>query len=204
MNETTTNQSVRYGRLKLLALLAIFVAPLVAATLMHRHYNSGGEFAVSVNGEIISPAYPLEDFSLNDATRNVVVDREWMLSKWTLVYFTGSTCDAVCEQNIYHMRQIHISLGKQSHRFQRLVSGSSLDDVRRFVGDDYPKLMLAAPLNGRLLGQVVEAEADLPEQPDSMYLVDPHGNVMMRFSAEQDPKGVLSDIKRALKASRIG
>jgi cytochrome oxidase Cu insertion factor (SCO1/SenC/PrrC family) len=37
-----------------------------------------------------------------------------------------------------------------------------------------------------------------------VYLVDPNGNVMMRWDAAQDPKGMLRDLERLLRASQIG
>ena len=37
-----------------------------------------------------------------------------------------------------------------------------------------------------------------------IYLADPHGNMMMRWPANPDPKRMLEDLKRLLKASQIG
>ena len=37
-----------------------------------------------------------------------------------------------------------------------------------------------------------------------LYIVDPLGNLMMRFDARQNPKGLLSDLKKLLKLSHIG
>ncbi len=49
----------------------------------------------------------------------------------------------------------------------------------------------------------------LPAQPgarieDSLFLVDPLGNLMMRFPKEPDPKKMSSDLKKLLKYSHIG
>ncbi len=37
-----------------------------------------------------------------------------------------------------------------------------------------------------------------------LYLVDPLGNVMMRFPANADPRRMQKDLERLLKASQIG
>jgi sugar lactone lactonase YvrE len=37
-----------------------------------------------------------------------------------------------------------------------------------------------------------------------LYLVDPHGNVMMRWPATADRKRMLKDLERLLRASQIG
>jgi hypothetical protein len=44
-----------------------------------------------------------------------------------------------------------------------------------------------------------------PQDPShSIYVVDPLGNLMMRFDARENPKGLLSDMKKLLKLSHIG
>jgi len=37
-----------------------------------------------------------------------------------------------------------------------------------------------------------------------IYLVDPLGNLMLRFPAQVDPKGMMKDLRLLLKASQIG
>ena len=39
---------------------------------------------------------------------------------------------------------------------------------------------------------------------DHIYLVDPLGNLMMRFPRDPDPARMIKDLKRLLKYSRIG
>ena len=39
---------------------------------------------------------------------------------------------------------------------------------------------------------------------DHIYLVDPLGNLMMRFPREPDPSRVIKDLQRLLKASGFG
>ena len=40
--------------------------------------------------------------------------------------------------------------------------------------------------------------------PDHIYVVDPLGNLMMRFPRDPDPSLMIKDLQRLLKASRIG
>jgi hypothetical protein len=37
-----------------------------------------------------------------------------------------------------------------------------------------------------------------------LYIVDPLGNLMMRFDVAQNPKGLKSDLEKLLKLSHIG
>ena len=48
--------------------------------------------------------------------------------------------------------------------------------------------------------------AQFPRQDaaHTIYVIDPLGNLMMRFDARQNPKGLLTDIEKLLKLSHIG
>jgi len=45
------------------------------------------------------------------------------------------------------------------------------------------------------------AEHDLG---DHIFLIDPRGNLMLRFPRDADPSGVIKDLRRLLKYSAIG
>ena len=51
---------------------------------------------------------------------------------------------------------------------------------------------------------LAQLPADLPRDGTEILLIDPLGNLMMRFPLSDDPKGMLEDIKKLLKLSRIG
>jgi cytochrome oxidase Cu insertion factor (SCO1/SenC/PrrC family) len=207
VSETIDPGKVRRGRIILVAIVAIFLLPFIAASIMYQQ-NRGGEVPeLSSNGELIWPAVPLSPFSLHDARTTDTIDLDWVKNRWTLVYLSGDRCDAVCTQNIYHMRQIHIALGKEAHRVQRLAISDRPDSIATFIGDDYPRLNLASGSASdlkALYGQFHQAVREMPVQVESLFLVDPLGNLMMRFSPDLDPGGILKDIKRALRASQIG
>ena len=38
----------------------------------------------------------------------------------------------------------------------------------------------------------------------SIFIVDPRGNLMMRYDANADPKGLREDLKQLLELSHIG
>jgi cytochrome oxidase Cu insertion factor (SCO1/SenC/PrrC family) len=40
--------------------------------------------------------------------------------------------------------------------------------------------------------------------PGTIYLLDPNGNMMMRYDEKATSKGMLKDIKKLLKISNIG
>lgn len=117
--------------------------------------------------------------------------------KWTMVTFDAAACDAYCEKKLYFMRQVRRSQGKEMERVERMwvvTDGGA------------PRRELVAAIEGT---HVVKASSDLLKafpgnHADHIYMVDPLGNLMMRFPREPEPGKMIRDLKRLLKYSRIG
>ncbi|HEY9532031.1 MAG TPA: cytochrome C oxidase subunit I [Burkholderiales bacterium] len=114
--------------------------------------------------------------------------------KWVLVTFDSAACDAYCEKKLYYMRQVRRAQGKDQGRIERLwviTDGAS------------PRPGLVAALEGTRLSST--SPGDFPgERTQHIYLVDPLGNLMMRFPPDPDPSKMLKDLQRLLKYSAVG
>ena len=93
------------------------------------------------------------------------------------------------------MRQMRLALGRNASRVDRVLLLGGADAK-------------PAPPAG-FEGMSVIATTGLPHggpigDADHIYLVDPNGNVMMRWPASPDMKRMLKDLERLLKASQIG
>jgi cytochrome oxidase Cu insertion factor (SCO1/SenC/PrrC family) len=176
-----------------------FVAPVVVAYVM---YFSGAITTYSNNGEILNPIVDVADFKLKD-DKNVSVSREALTRKWRLISFVGAECDEACNARLYDSRQVHKSLGKDQERVERLIvhlepAGSALSGL---IKSDYPKAINVYG-SEKIISDVLGAGAGISN--NEIYLVDPIGNVMMRFSNELTKKEIKSDLKKLLKVSQIG
>jgi hypothetical protein len=82
-----------------------------------------------------------------------------------------------------------------------LVAAKDLEPMRQVrlaLGRDAPRVaIVVAPA-----ADLARAGAAIDER--HIYLVDPHGNLMMRWPASPDLKRMLDDLKRLLRASQIG
>ena len=117
--------------------------------------------------------------------------------RWVLVQFDGGACGAWCERKLYIMRQLRRAQGKEMQRVERLWL---LTDA---VG---PRAELLAAIEGTVVAPA-GALADFPAEgsvTDHIYLVDPLGNLMMRFPRDPDPMRMIKDLQRLLKASSFG
>lgn len=114
--------------------------------------------------------------------------------KWVLVMFDRAACDAYCEKKLYLMRQVRRAQGKDMDRVERLWA---------LTDDGKPQARLLEAIEGTRLAQL--GPADFPGPlADHIYLVDPHGNLMLRFPRDPDPTRMIKDLQRLLKYSRIG
>lgn len=111
--------------------------------------------------------------------------------KWVLVSADAAACDAHCERKLYFMRQVRRAQGKEMDRIERLWLVS---------GPGAPRAALLAAHEGMHVARV----ADSPFSAEHIYLVDPLGNLMMRFPRDPDPSRVIKDLQRLLKYSRVG
>jgi hypothetical protein len=119
--------------------------------------------------------------------------------KWVLVQFDGGACDAACERKHYFMRQVRRAQGRDMARVERLWV---VTDAARPAG-----ALLAAIEGTAIVFEGGALAASFPAErsaSDHIYLVDPLGNLMMRFPREPDPSRVIKDLQRLLKASGFG
>jgi len=192
------------SRMKLIALLSCFAVPLLIAALWLAWVRiNGGDLGLSARGELIQPAVPLKPFTLAErGARNF--DQEAFRGIWTLLYAPVGECTEVCEKNIYHMRQVRLSLVHRMTRVQRALVLESDQQVNPDLLAEHEGLRVLTGDKSALMDQFRDAQAGMEERQDALYLIDPMGNLMMRFPADLDPKSMLKDIKHLLKVSRIG
>lgn len=150
------------------------------------------------HGELIEP-HPLPEarLSLTDG-RPFRLDS--YRGKWVLVHADSGACGESCRQQLYYMRQVRLAQGANQTRIERVWL---LTDDRRPPADIAPlyegvDVVRAA---GSPLVAALPAERD---PSDHVYLLDPLGNLMLRFPRDPDPRGMIKDLQRLLKVSRIG
>lgn len=114
--------------------------------------------------------------------------------KWVFVTFDAAACDAYCERKLYFMRQVRTAQGKDQGRVERLWV---------ITDGGAPRPEILAAFAGTRISRL--RPEGFPGDPvDHIYLVDPLGNLMMRFPRDPDPSKMLKDLQRLLKYSQVG
>ena len=190
--------ATRSGRWKMLAVLLVCASPVVASYFTYYVVRPEGRRNF---GELIEPQRPLPAL----ATRTLD-GRPGQLTalkdQWLLLSVAGGACEAGCEQNLYFQRQLRESLGREKERLDRVWLVSDDAPVRAALR---PALASATVLRVAPAGLAQWlAPAAGRRLQDHLYLVDPLGNLMMRFPADMDAPAAARakrDLDRLLRAS---
>ena len=180
-------------RAKLLLLAALFLLPVLASFLAWRFLDAK---PTANYGELIA-ARPVtaQPFEGADGQRFTF---EALRGRWLLVASDSGDCPEACREKLAAMRQVRLALGRKASRVERVFV---VDDVRATDGasfDAFQGMHVAVTPRGLTL------PAGAANDRAHVYLVDPRGNVMMRWPARPDQRRMLKDLERLLKASQIG
>jgi hypothetical protein len=192
MNSMTKN------RLKLVFIASLFALPVMTAWLVFSNpqWLEGGE--TKNHGELISPAIPskISDFVITSNDTNI----DHLKGRWVLVHldFNGN-CNADCEKSVHMLKQLHTLLNKDSDRLERVYFDKSTVSNLSLTNDEKLTVLKWNDTNIVALKQLVQELKD-----DDMLLIDPLGNIMMKYHHDADPYGIQKDFKLLFKASQIG
>lgn len=188
MSEGKAPRGRAWGRLQLILILLVVVGPMLLATGMYKLQFWVPE-GRSYHGEMIGNGQSLADLGVQSDDQ-----------RWQLLVTTPKECAVDCQQLVYLARQINIGLardaGRASHALASTqpLSGEYLTRVER----EYPQLQRYA-LDPTRYG------ATIPNRDEAqLWIVDPHGNLVLRYDARVKGKDVLNDLRHLLKLSNIG
>jgi len=181
--------TVKRSPVRLFLIVAIFATPLVVAWSL---FASGWRPVASRNhGVLYSPAQDFRQVRAHSASGDPIIweNRE---RRWHLLLIAPSQCDARCAEMLDTVRRVWVGLGRHAG-----------DVDLHFVGDPDPgaSALLArdspfdnVTLQGSPLPPALATGNGLP-----VYLVDPHGYLVMRFDAGFEPGGLRRDLQRLLR-----
>ncbi len=197
--QPTDKQQQTRGRWKLLMVLGVCAFPLIASYFTYYVIKPSGR---TNYGALIDPRdYPIP--ALGAATLDGKPSGlEAYKGKWIMLQTGPSDCQDMCKKQLFAMRQLRLMQGKEMERLERVWLVTDAEPLDTAVMREYDGthiLRVQAPALKAWLP--VEAGGNAAEH---MYLIDPLGNLMMRFPKDADPSKVKKDIGKLLKASAIG
>lgn len=179
----------RSARFNLIAIGLIAVAPLIGSYALYFFWKPD-KF---VNyGELFGPVA----ITAADAPPEVVA----LQGKWLFVMSDGGACDDWCARKLYIMRQVRLTQGKDQERIERVWLVDDGQAPSPELAREYQGTHVVPAQGNPLLARLSKGT---PAR-DHLFVVDPLGNVMMRYPRDADPSRIKKDISRLLRASRIG
>jgi hypothetical protein len=193
-----TDTAPHWRRYRVLYLLvAVCVAPVLASYLAYYVFPPGGR---TNYGDLIEQR-PLPGLStrLQDGAS---FDLRGLRGRWVMLTVDAAACAGPCRDRLWQMRQLRLASGKDADRIERVllaVDDAPLDTVlmREYDGTHFLRADRAELLRLLPAGDGTRIE-------DHVYLIDPLGNLMLRWPKDADPQRMKKDLSRLLKASQVG
>jgi hypothetical protein len=174
-------------------IITLCAAPMIAAYIAYYVWPPTSH----VNyGELIEPRL------LPDAELVALDQRRLRIASfkgdWLIVVVDDASCDERCQRKLVYTRQIRLAQGDEKERIERLwiVTGAGQPDAALLK--EHPELNVARDPSGT----VAKALPSAGSPAEHVYLVDPLGNLMLRFPSDPDPRRMLKDMSRLLRHSK--
>ncbi len=192
-------QQIRRGRWKLYLVIAICASPLFFSYLTYYVIKPDGR---TNYGTLLDPRlYPMPQLdSVLQGGEATGLDA--YKGKWIMLQVGSSDCREACQTSLLHMRQLRLMQGKDMSRIERVMVITDENPIETSLLREYDgtHFLRAA---ARPVEAWLPAEAGARVQ-DRIYLIDPLGNLMMRYPVDPDPAKIKNDMTKLLKASSIG
>ena len=188
MSEAKTPASRRKGRLQLLLILLGVIGPMILATGMYKLQFWVPE-GRSYHGELIG----------NGQTRaNLGVQAQE--DRWQLLVTAPKECSVDCQQLVYLARQVQIGLGRDAGRASHALAAAQPlnSDYDAKLTREYPQLQ-RYPMDLTTFSKTT-GDQTVPQ----LWIIDPHGNLVLRYDPTVKGKDLLNDLRHLLKLSNIG
>lgn len=182
---TSDGDKIRRNRILLVGLFAIAIVPLLGAFWLYESARSAKPWGTTNRGELLDPIVSVEALHLTaaDGASSMLNSGQW----W-LVTVSNDGCGAECQNAVHQLRQLHILLGRDASRVKRSLVELGSAPVDASLAQ-YPEL-------DRFSGESTLRPG--------VYIVDPLGNIVLRYDYGDAGKPVLQDLKQLLKVSHIG
>jgi hypothetical protein len=186
------------GRIKMLLVLAVCAAPVVASYFTYFVIRPEGRTNYST---LILPTRGVPDLPLRSLD-GAPVPSQSLRGQWLLIAVGPAACGSACEQRLYLQRQLRDMLGRERSRMDKvwLVTDDGAVPAPLRAGLGGPAPVTALRVDREALARwLLPAQGQTLE--DHLYLVDPMGEWMMRIPPTPEPGRVKRDLERVLRAS---
>lgn len=185
------------NKLALIAVFLIFLLPVVAATLMHSQWFDWQPAGMRNHGELMQPVVPLQDFEIPRHDGHTPgMGLEALLDRWMLVYYHPAACGDTCLENLYWLGQVRRAQDRHQPDVGLIFAGREranpeIVSAIQAVASDF--LIISGPDTEAFWGQFPGDGVNA-----AFFILDPVGNIIMRYPDDADHNGIRRDLRRLL------
>ncbi len=187
----------RRGQLKLLAVFAVVLGPILVAWLMARS-GFGVPEGNTNKSDLVEPAISVQTWGAG-------VEPLGYGAPWRLTVTSPGDCSDACLALIHEARQINVALGREAGRVEHVLlqAHAASPQLRKRLESEFPRLAVL-PLNEAAYQDSLASQPQTWGQQPQLWVVDPLGRVVLRRNPERPARQILDDLKHLLKVSKIG
>ena len=189
------SENARSSRINLWLIGVLCVAPVAASYFAF--YVAPPDSHTNYGELLAARPLPEARLQLVDGT---VFGLSRLKGKWILLMVDSGNCDKFCQRKLFNLRQLRLAQGKDMERIERawLISDDAVPSAASVSA--YQGTWLIRAAGSELLKQLPVERA----LADHIYIVDPLGNLVLRYPRDADPGRIVKDLARLLKTSRTG
>ena len=183
-------------------MIALFGLPYLLAAIFFYTDELRENLPLANKGELLSPLVALPDVALEDRDgQGFRIDA--LRGQGVLLYVNRGACDRACEQTLYYMRQVRLALGEERFRIERVALLPRSTDARiQAELDTYQPEMIRLDAGTDAAARFLQPLGPAPARGGRLYLVDPQGRAALYYDEIDQPKDLLSDLKRLIGGGR--
>ena len=188
MSEAKSPASRRKGRLQLLLILLGVIGPMILATGMYKLQFWVPE-GRSYHGELIGNGQTRADLGVQAQEQ-----------RWQILVTAPKDCSVDCQQLVYLARQVQIGLSRDASRASHALAAAQPlnSEYEAKLAREYPQLQ-RYPMDLTTFSKTT-GDQSVPQ----LWIIDPHGNLVLRYDPTVKGKDLLNDLRHLLKLSNIG
>ncbi|MFC0697573.1 SCO family protein [Paraburkholderia humisilvae] len=184
----------------MLLIALICAAPVIGSYLAYYVIKPAG--GTTSYGKLIEPQRPIPESLVVTGEDGKPIKLATLRGRWLMISVDRSACDKACATKLYFMRQIRATQAGERERIVNVWLRTDAAKVPDVIETAYPD-------TEKLVAPVADVTAWLPvddgtQLTDHIYMVDPNGNLMMRFPKDPNPSKIKSDVSKLLRNSSIG
>lgn len=197
MSVTEDKQQAR-SRRTLLLIAAVCFAPFVGSFALYYFWQPAGR--VNYGDLLQDVQLPAVTLPRDGENADKVVDLAKLRGRWLFVTLDSGACNEYCQKKLWQIRQVRMTQGKYPERIERVLLLTDDAPLTDAVRKEYDGTHMARARDHAIL-KILPAKG---ASTDHIWLVDPLGNIVLRYPKDADPSRMKKDLTRVLRVSRIG